>query len=109
MTDSEFKQLFQTCVERDGDEYRTARGAILAQASTTRAQIAAKLAAADWREQMVAQILVGWIDQTDLWGQVLGVVDGRMIGSMGVQPLGGTFPPFQRAESLAAMGTVIVP
>jgi HEAT repeat protein len=109
MTDAEFNRLFQTCVERDGGEYRTARDAILAQAPATRAQIAAKLAATDSREQGVAQMLLGWIDQTDLWGQVLDVVRGRLTGNMGGQFLGGTMPPMGRARSLAAMGTAIVP
>ena len=109
MADGEFSQLFQTCVEREGSAYIAARDAILALGEAVRSQIAAQLNASDWRAQLVAQILAGWLDHRTLFEQVATRVEGRPSGSGRVAPISGTFAPAQRAQSLASMGTVIVP
>ena len=67
MSNGDFAQLFQTCVDRDGSDYIAARDAIRALGEAARPQIVAKLGSTDPREQLVAQILVGWLDQADLF------------------------------------------
>lgn len=109
MSNGEFVQLFQTCVTRETREYVVARDAVLALGAAVRPQIDAKLDAADWREQMVAQILAGWLDNRPLYEQVIKTVRGRPSSYMAADTITGTFPPADRARGLRAMGTVVVP
>lgn len=109
MANDEFTQLFQTCVAREGNEYVAARDAILAAGAAVRAHIAAKLEAADWREQLPAHILAGWLDHRAVFEQAADIVRGYPSDRMLVTPIGGTFTPAERAQSLAGMGAVIVP
>jgi HEAT repeat protein len=109
MANGEFTQLFQTCVESEDDAYLTARDAILALGETVRVPLASQLNASDWRVQLAAQILAGWLDHRMLFEQVASRVEGLPSDSEQVEPISGTFTPAQRARSLASMGTVIVP
>ncbi|HLA10969.1 MAG TPA: HEAT repeat domain-containing protein [Pyrinomonadaceae bacterium] len=109
MSNGDFAQLFQTAVESEGDEYIAARGAILAMGEAVRPQIAVKLDATDWREQLVAQIVAGWMDHGSLFEQVTAKVRGIPERSLTLKPISKTYAPSQRARALVAMGVDVVP
>lgn len=109
MSNGDFAQLFQTCVTRESTEFIVARDAILALGAPVRAQLETKLDAPDWREQLVAQIVIGWLDNRELFGQVTKIVQGYPPPSMLSVPISPTFSPGVRTRSLSALGTVIVP
>src|SRR5262249_4463763 len=109
MAIGDFAQLFQSCLDREGPEYIEARDAILSMGESARPQLTAKLAAADWGEQMVAQILTGWLDQRALYETVAAKVEGLPASSIRGEPISGAFAPAQRVRSLAKMGNAIVP
>src|SRR5512145_531975 len=109
MANGDFTQQFQICVERDGSEYVAARDAILADGAGVRPQLVPKLDSADWREQLAAQILIGWIDQRPLFERVETIVSGRPTGPRVVMPITGMAPAVQRARTLARQGAAVVP
>jgi hypothetical protein len=109
MSNGDFAQLFQTCATREGTEYVVARDAILAMGAAVRSQLESKLDASDWREQLAAQILLGWIDNRVPFDQVKKLVQGLPSQHMFIVPISDTFPPSNRARSLREMGTTIVP
>jgi HEAT repeats len=109
MSNGDFGQQFQTCATSEGTSYLVARDAILAMGAAVRPQIEAKLGASDWREQLVAQILLGWLDNRQLYDQAKTIVQGTPSQRLFANPIAGTFPPTDRARSLKEMGTAIVP
>jgi hypothetical protein len=109
MAIGDFAQLFQSCLDREGPAYIEARDAILAMGEPVRPQLTAKLASADWHEQMIAQILAGWLAQRALYETVAANVEGLPTSGMRGEPIGGTFAPAQRVRSLTKMGNAIVP
>lgn len=109
MANGDFAQLFQTCVTRESTEYVVARDAILAMGAAVRSQLEAKLDASDPREQLVAQIVLGWLDNRALFEQVKKIVQGLPSPRMLTLPVSTTFSPGDRARSLRELGTAIVP
>jgi HEAT repeat protein len=110
MANGDFAQLFQTAVESEADEYMDARDALLELGEALlRERIAPKLDATDWREQMVAQILEGWLDDGALFDQVTVKVKGVPDSEEITTPINHTYSPRGRTEDLVAMGQQIVP
>ncbi len=109
MANGDFAQLFQTCVTRESTEYVVARDAIIALGAAVRPQLQAKLEAADWREQLVAQIVIGWLDNRQLFEQVTSMVQGIPSPRSLTLPISTTFSPGDRTRGLRELGTVIVP
>lgn len=109
MSNGDFTQLFQTCVTREGTEYVQARDAILAIGAAVRPQLEAKLDAADWQEQLAAQIIIGWLDNRPLYDQVKRLVQGLPAPYSLNVPIAGTYTPSDRARGLREVGMVIVP
>src|SRR5262245_54055695 len=109
MATGDFAQLFQSCLDREGSEYLESRDAILSMGESARPQLTAKLGSTDWREQMIAQILTGWLDQRALFETVAAKVKGLPANAIRIEPVTGTFAPAQRARSLAKMGNAIAP
>ncbi|HEY2963439.1 MAG TPA: HEAT repeat domain-containing protein [Pyrinomonadaceae bacterium] len=109
MSNGDFAQQFQTCATGEGTPYLVARDAILAMGAAVRAQLDAKLDSSDWHEQLAAQILIGWLDNRQLFDQVKKTVGGLPSRGMLSTPVSGTFTPSDRARGLKAMGTAIVP
>jgi hypothetical protein len=109
MANGDFAQQFQTCATSDGTAYLTARDAILAMGSAVRSQVEAKLDAADWHEQLAAQILMGWLDNRPLFDGVKKLVQGLPPRGLLTSPISPTFTPSNRSRSLQTMGPTIVP
>ena len=109
MANGDFAQQFQTCATSVGTPYLVARDAILAMGAAVRSQLEAKLDAADWHEQLAAQILLGWLDHRDAFTQVKKLVQGVPPRGLLTSPITRTVTPSNRSRSLQSMGTTIVP
>jgi HEAT repeat protein len=109
MANGDFAQQFQTCATSEGTPYLVARDAILAMGVAVRSQLDAKLDASDWREQLAAQILIGWLDNRELFEQLKKLVQGTPPRGILTSPISDTFTPSDRSRNLRALGTTIVP
>jgi HEAT repeat protein len=109
MSDGQFEALFQQCLTQTDAAYRSARDALLALGPAAVAPVEAKAGQPDWRTQMVAGILRGWLTQRPLFERVMADARADWVGRSPGRPVAGTLSSTRRGAMLTSHGPVIVP
>ncbi|TXK43376.1 HEAT repeat domain-containing protein [Nonomuraea sp. C10] len=100
MTGDEFEALFRTCMEETGDRYVTARDALLASDDTTEDGLRSRETSRDWREALVAGILLAWLRERTLHDDILSLMRDHPVHSRSPGPAAA---PGRVAHMIAAM------
>lgn len=107
MDNAQFDSSFQAAVNDTGEPYLKARTTII----DTGAQAIPRLKArqtpsADWKTGMVADIMLGWLTEKDLFEKCTRYVKGDLPGE---PPITGKFTLLDRAKAVANLGKDVVP
>ncbi|MFG1942106.1 HEAT repeat domain-containing protein [Nonomuraea sp. NPDC048826] len=100
MTGDEFDTLFRTCVEHTGERYTAARDALLGAGELTEDGLRSRERSRDWREALVASILIGWTHDRTLHDDILGMMRDHPVHT---HSPGSAATPGRVAHMIAAM------
>lgn len=101
-----FETLFTQALSTRGAEYQQARDAILAEPSSADL-LRARTADADWHVALLAEILLGWLTQRELFTQCVQYLDGNLPGTP--RNITGKFTLKQHIAALTKLGPAISP
>lgn len=101
--DSRFNHALST----RGAQYVEARTAILASGPSALAWLHAREQNSDWRPRLLAETLIGWLDQRALFEECTARVKGRT--EIKVPSMTGKTPTMVRIKSIEKLGPSVVP
>lgn len=106
MQDPPFEAQFNTALAMRGAEYQQARDAILAEPSSADL-LHARAADTDWHVALLAESLLGWLTQRELFTQCVQYLDGNLPGTP--RNITGKFTLKQHIAALTKLGPAISP
>ena len=101
--DSRFNQALSS----HGHPYVEARTAILASGASARAFLRAREQNPDWRARLLAEALIGWLDQRALFEECTARVKGKT--EIKAPSMTGQTPTMVRIKSIEKLGPPVVP
>jgi HEAT repeat protein len=108
MANGSIDELLTTCATATGPTYIAARDAVRAMGASALPALEARRAETDWRMRTAVEILLGWLQEPELYESAVPTARGEVpAGSLA--PLTGRYPATRRATALAAAGGAIVP
>ncbi len=102
----ELEAEFTAAVANDGAAYRLARDKFLAHGAAALVFSKARQASGEWKVSLVADIMVGWLEQRALFELCTRAVTGQLPGPV---PLTGRFSAQRRIAEVTRMGSSVTP